>query len=123
MSNELNIFVKESLEKGEGRQEIQHVLEQAGWQKEEVQKALASFAEVVFPVPVPRPKPYLQAREAFLYLISFIALYISAFSFGVLIFAFIDKFFPDIIVYGTFSSRGITTALASIMIAFVGLQR
>src|SRR3989344_5706682 len=118
MSNELYAFVKESLEKGQNRSSIQQVLVRAGWQDEEVQKVLASFAEVDFPVPVPKPKPYLQAREAFLYLISFITLYTSAFSFGILVFAFIEKLFPDPVSYGFFSPRGLTTALASIIIAF-----
>ena len=118
MTNELYTFVKESLEKGQSRSSIQQALVQAGWQEEEVQKALASFADVSFPVPVPKPKPYLQAREAFLYLISFITLYTTAFSFGILVFAFIGKLFPDPVSYGFFSPRGLTTALASIMIAF-----
>ena len=118
MSNELYTFVKEALEKGQSRGAIERALQEAGWQQEEVQKALASFAEVSFPVPVPKPKPYLQAREAFLFLISFITLYTTAFSFGILMFAFIGKLFPDPISYGFFSPRGLTTALASIMIAF-----
>ncbi len=118
MSNELYSFVKESLEKKMGRGDIKQALVQAGWQEEEVQKVLASFAEVDFPVPVPKPKPYLQAREAFLFLISFIALYITAFSFGMLMFSFIEKLFPDPVSYGFFSPRGLTTALASLIIAF-----
>ena len=118
MSNELNIFVKESLEKSQNKAAIEQALLQAGWQKEEVEKALSSFADVAFPVAVPKPKPYLQAREAFLYLISFITLYTSAFSFGVLVFAFIEKLFPDPVSFGFFSARGLTTALASIIIAF-----
>jgi len=118
MQNELYLFVKESLEKGQNRAAIEQALLQAGWQDEEVKNALAAFADVQFPVPVPRPKPYLQAREAFLYLISFIALYITAFSFGALLFAFIDKFFPDPIAFQNSLSRGLTTAIASIIIAF-----
>ena len=119
MVNELYVFVKEALEKGQDRSAIQQALLQAGWQEEEVKKALASFAQISFPVPVPRPKPYLQAREAFLYLISFIALYITAFSFGALVFAFIDKLFPDPLQFRLFySSRGLTTALAAIIVAF-----
>ena len=118
MSNELYAFVKEALGKGQERASIERALLEAGWQEEEVKKAVAGFAEVSFPVPVPKPKPYLQAREAFLYLISFITLYISAFSFGVLVFAFIDKFLPDPLQYGGFFPRGLTTALASLIIAF-----
>ena len=119
MVNELYVFVKEALEKGQDRSAIQQALLEAGWQEEEVKKALASFAQISFPVPAPRPKPYLQAREAFLYLISFIALYITAFSFGALVFAFIDKLFPDPLQFRLFySSRGLTTALAAIIVAF-----
>ncbi|MCH7604482.1 hypothetical protein IID24_00570 [Patescibacteria group bacterium] len=118
MQNELYSFVKESLEKGIERSAIQQALLQAGWQEEEVKNALATFADVQFPVPVPKPKPYVQAREAFLYLVSFIALYITAFSFAALLFAFVDKFFPDPIAFRDFSSRGLTTAIASIIIAF-----
>ena len=118
MSNELYLFVKEALEKGQNRSDIQRVLKDAGWQEEEVKKVLLSFAEIPFVIPIPRPKPYLQAREAFLFLISFITLYTTAFSFGILMFAFIGKLFPDPISYGFFSPRGLTTALASIMIAF-----
>lgn len=119
MTNELYTFVKESLEKGMDRAAIHTALKQAGWQEEEIANALAAFAEVQFPVPVPRPKPYLQAREAFLYLVSFITLYISAFSFGVLVFAFIDKLLPDpLVTFRSFSPRGLTTALSAIIIAF-----
>jgi hypothetical protein len=118
MSNELYSFVKESLEKGQKRSAIMQALLAAGWQEEEIQKGLDSFAKVDFPIAVPKPKPYIQAKEAFLYLISFIALYISSFSFGVVVFAFIDKLFPDPVLRGVFFARGITTALASIMIAF-----
>lgn len=117
MANELIVFVKEALEKGLSREEIKQALLRAGWQEDQAESALKSFAEGSFPVPVPRPKPYLQAKEAFLYLISFITLYITAFSFGMLIFSFIDKIFPE-----PFSFRGglegIRFALASIIIAF-----
>lgn len=118
MQSELYSFVKESLEKGQDRAAIEQALLQAGWQEEEIKNTLAAFADIQFPVPVPKPKPYLQAREAFLYLISFIALYITAFSFSALLFAFIDKAFPDLITFRDFSSRGLTTAIASIIIAF-----
>ena len=68
-------------------------------------------------MPVPRPKPYLQAREAFLYLVSFIALYVTAFSLITLIFGFIDKTFPDPLSHGG-GLGGIRMALASIIVTF-----
>src|SRR5215471_12888844 len=48
-----------------------------------------------FQIPVPRPKPYLSAREVFVYLILFAALYAAAFSLGALVFELIDRSFPD----------------------------
>ena len=118
MSNELHLFVKEALEKGQSRDAIQKVLKQTGWQEEEVEKALLAYADVQFPVPVPKPKPYLQAREAFLYVVSFITLYITAFSFGALLFVFNDKAFPDTLTFRLASSGSLNTPLASIIIAF-----
>ena len=118
MSSELDSFVKESLGKGLNRDAIRDVLLRAGWQEDELRTALAGFADIDFPVPVPRPRPYLQAREAFLYLVSFIALYVTAFSFGKLIFAFIDKAFPDPLNYRDFASRTLTLAIAAIIITF-----
>ena len=119
MNNQLYSFVKESLQRGLDRAAIRDAVLQAGWQEEEVRNVLSSFAEIDFPVPVPRPKPYLQAREAFLYLVSFITLYISAISFGTLIFVFIDRAFPDPLDFGRVLSSGpLTTAISSIVITF-----
>ena len=115
MNQELHSFVKESLEKEQSRVSIKEALLLAGWQEQEIVKALNSFAEVDFPIPVPKKKPYLAAREAFLYLISFITLYISAFSFGALIFSFIDIWFPDPLRFGGGVPR---TAIASLIVAF-----
>ncbi len=121
MNNELLLFVRASLEKGESRENIREALLTAKWQEEEVKKALSAFAEISFPVPVPKPKPYLAAREAFLYLLSFITLYISAFSFGLLLFQFIDRWFPDAsrALYGQdISLSSLRMAIASLIIAF-----
>ena len=119
MNNQLYSFVKESLQKGLDRAAIRDAVLQAGWQEEEVRSVLSSFAEIDFPVPVPRPKPYLQAREAFLHLVSFITLYISAVSFGTLIFVFINRAFPDPLDFDKGLSSGpLTTAISSIVITF-----
>ncbi len=117
MSTELDVFVKESLAQGLERSAIREVLLRAGWREDELTAALSAYAEIDFPVPVPRPKPYLQAREAFLYLVSFIALYVTAFSLITLIFGFIDKTFPDPLSRGG-GLGGIRMALASIIVTF-----
>ncbi|MCH8048482.1 hypothetical protein IIC44_00050 [Patescibacteria group bacterium] len=115
MNQELHSFVKESLTQQKSRASIKEVLFQAGWQDQEITKALGSFAEVNFSIPVPKKKPYLAAREAFLYLVSFITLYITAFSFGALIFSFVDIWFPDPLRLGGDVPR---TAIASLIVAF-----
>jgi hypothetical protein len=66
MSDELIAFVKEALARGLPKADIERALASAGWPEEAVHGALASFADVAFPIPVPRPRPYVSAREAFL---------------------------------------------------------
>jgi len=92
---ELLGFVRDGLARGLNRQQIEDVLLRAGWDPREVKGALAGFAEIDFPLPVPRPKPYLSAREAFIYLVLFSTLYVSAYSFGSLLYDLINRAFPD----------------------------
>jgi hypothetical protein len=66
-TQELEQFVRDALAKGASRPELQSVLDAAGWPAEQSRNALSAYADVPFVVPVPRPKPYLSAREAFLY--------------------------------------------------------
>lgn len=94
-NKELIDFVKEGLESGQSRQSISDALRSAGWKTDEVKNAMHSFADVDFPVAVPRPRPYLSARVAFLYLLFFIMLAIVAWSLGSLLFAMINMSFPD----------------------------
>ncbi len=91
----LDDFVKTALERGVPRPQIEDALARAGWRDDVVQKALGAWSDVPFAVPVPRPRAYLSAREAFLDLVLFTALYISAFNLGSLLFAFIERAFPD----------------------------
>ena len=92
---ELSRFVRQALAQDCKRPQMEQVLQRAGWMPGQVKDALDSYAELEFPVPVPRPKPYLSAREAFLYLVLFTTLYISAINLGSLVFQFIDQAFPD----------------------------
>ena len=92
---ELSGFVRDGLARSLNRKQIEDVLLRAGWDPREVKDALAGFAEIDFPLPVPRPKPYLSAREAFVYLVLFSTLYISAYAFGSLLYDLINRAFPD----------------------------
>ena len=91
----LTQFVKEALEKGQGRVGIRTALLDAGWRAGEVDEALAAFSEVAYPVAVPRPQSYLSAREAFFYLLFFILLATVSYNLGSLLFALIDSALPD----------------------------
>jgi hypothetical protein len=95
INEELTAFVKDALGRGVPRAEIEEVLRSAGWGAPEVLSALGAFADVDFPVPVPRPRRLLSARDAFLYMTLFTTLYISAFNLGTLLFEFINTLFPD----------------------------
>jgi O-antigen/teichoic acid export membrane protein len=95
MNAELVEFTRRALAAGKERQEISNILRQAGWVEPDIEAALDAFADITFPIPVPRPKPYLSAREVFVYLILFAALYAAAFSLGALVFDLIDRRFPD----------------------------
>lgn len=91
----LELFVREALASGTARAEIEAVLADAGWPPEQVRSALDAYADIGFAVPVPRPRPYLSAREAFLYLLLFATLYLTAWHLGSLLFDLIDRALPD----------------------------
>src|SRR3546814_9570833 len=76
---ELDTFVREALMRGQSREAIAQVLAAAGWAEAQTRDVLSAYAEVDFPVPVPRPRASLSAREAFLYLVLFASLYYAAF--------------------------------------------
>lgn len=79
--------------RGASREEIRGALVGAGWDESRVEQALAAYAEGAFGVPVPRPRPS-EAREAFVYLVLFVTMYLSAFNLGNLAFQFINRGFP-----------------------------
>ena len=95
MNADLHHFVRESLARGIPRPAIAATLRDAGWPPEEIEAELAAWADVEFAVPVPRRRPYLSAREAFLYLVMFATLYTTAFNVGVVLFGLLDLLLPD----------------------------
>ncbi|HPF95525.1 MAG TPA: DUF5671 domain-containing protein [bacterium] len=120
MNQELQLFVRESLAKDQSREAIAEALKKGGWPQDEIDSALAAYADVAFPVAVPKRKPYLSAKEAFLYLVLFMTLYISAISLGTILFQFINRAFPDTIYsYGYDGTASIIRgALSAMIIAF-----
>jgi hypothetical protein len=122
VSNDLDVFVRDAIARGIAREEIRSTLEQAGWPAEEIGAALERWAELPFPIPVPRRRPYLSAREAFLYLVMFVTLYISAFNVGVLLFQAIERWAPDPVRSGyvadRYSPEAVRNGVAAVLIAF-----
>jgi hypothetical protein len=88
-------FVRDALARGIPRATVEGILKDAGWDPKQVSAALAAFATIDFPIPVPRPRTSLSAREAFIYLLLFSTMYVVAFQFGSLLFDFINRAFPD----------------------------
>lgn len=115
---ELSSFVREALTKGLPRTQIEEVLLKAGWEPAQVRGALAAYADLDFPLPVPRPKPYLSAREAFLCLVLFTALYLSAFHLGSLLFQFVERVLPDPADVGLHFREAIRWSVSFLIIAF-----
>ena len=96
MNEELSRFVREALARGASRDEIREALADASWRQADIDKALGAWVDRDFVVPIPRPRPYLGAREAFLCLVLFAALYTAAISFGNVTFVLINRAFADV---------------------------
>ncbi len=123
MDDSLKRFVHDAIGQGVPRQEIEETLIAAKWSRDEIQGALDLYAEIDFPIPVPRPQPYLSAREAFTYLVMFTMLYLSAWSLGSVLFDFINRAYPDPMITNyaeTFEISRLRWSVATLMIAFPG---
>jgi len=86
----LDTFIRDALNRGEPRDRIASALVSAGWTQKEVDATLGDYAITDLDMAVPRPRPYVSAREAFLYLVLFILLGVVAWNLGSLLFALID---------------------------------
>ena len=120
MEESLTHFVREALSDGNSKEEIRTILLEANWPQDEINAALDSFADVTFPIPVPRPKPYLSAKEAFTYLVLFTLLYMSAWGLGALLFQLVERAFPDPAVSGGYRyfQRMLRWSIATLIISF-----
>lgn len=122
MPQDLQQFVRDALLQGATKTQIKKELEAAGWEKDEISQALDEYMESKFSVPVPKRKPYLSAREAFLYLLMFLSLYITAFSLGMLLFSIINISISDVAFtydYTYDSTReSMRSAISALIIAF-----
>ncbi|CAN5272303.1 hypothetical protein BH23GEM2_BH23GEM2_01800 [soil metagenome] len=119
LSESLLQFVKESLSRGLTRDQTQAALLSAGWPADQVHRALASYAAVDFPVPVPRPPVAAAGRERSMYLLLLVTLAVSSFNFGSLLFELINRAFPDpASVTRPFTLEAIRWSVASLVVTF-----
>lgn len=118
---ELAAFVKESLRAGIPRADIRAVLLAANWPGDEVEDALSRYADLTFPVPVPLRRHSGSARDAFLYLVTFVALYATGIALGALLFGIVDHFFPDPVsepYRSQYENEGLRWNIATLIVAF-----
>ncbi len=81
--------------RGHTRPQVSQALLAAGWSEEQIRGVLDGWADVDFPLPVPRPRASLSAREAFVYLLLFSTLYFFSWNLGSLLFKLIEHALPD----------------------------
>lgn len=119
-TQELDLFVRDALARGVDKPAIEQALASAGWPMAQTRSVLNGYADIEFPVPVPKPRPYLSAREAFLYLVLFATLYLAAWNVGSLLFELINRTWPDpaAMEYGRRGAESMRWSAASVIIAF-----
>lgn len=117
-SDQLAQFVQASLSAGHSRDAIRDALTRAGWTGAEVSAALDAWADDSFIPPIPRPRPFVSAREAFLYGLMFIALAMTAWHLVALSFYLIDRWLPEVndMLYATGSVQGMRLSIASLIV-------
>jgi len=119
LSPDLVGFIKECLNRGLRRADVEQVLLRAGWPPDQVSQALNHFSDVEFSIPVPRPVPSVSARDAFLYVVMFATLIVSGYNVADLLFDLINLKFPDPSdIAREWTLRQIRWSLSSVIVAF-----
>jgi hypothetical protein len=112
-------FVRDALSAGTGRDGIRKALLDAGWAEGEADTALAAWSEQSFTPPVPRPRPFISARDAFVYGMMFVALVLTTWHFAALLFELIDLWLPvPGERYTTWSAQSVRWSIATLAVFF-----
>ena len=120
METTLLEFIAHARQKGMDHGTIRVMLLSAGWKERDVARALA---EQGLDMPVPEPPSSGGAREAFQYLMSFSALYVSVVNVILILFHFLDDWFPDpaqetsYSYWGSYRENSIRWSLAMLIVA------
>ena len=120
MREKLIKFVDHARDKGMDHGTIRHLLLSAGWKEQDVANAIC---QQELELPIPEPTGIGSARDAFLHLLTFTGLYVSATSLILLSFTYIEFALPDAAsrrsvyeIEGALSS--IRAALAALIVSF-----
>lgn len=119
-ADQLSDFVQRALAGGHDGARIRAALGQAGWTGPEIDLALAAWHPGGDLPPVPRPRPYVSAREAMLYALLMIALVLVCYHVLSLGFQVIDGAIPDLADAGPAAPWSMRFSIAAI-IAFLPL--
>ncbi len=100
--DQIHTYIEEVRKKGKSDDEIKSTLIAAGWQKNTVEAAFHSPADILPPPPAP-PKNSTNATggltsawDAFEHVLLFISLYVLATSIGLILHYFVDKWVPGV---------------------------
>ena len=124
--DELLDFVRDALSRGVPRGHIEDALRQRRLDhRPDPRRAERRLPRSIFRFPCRAPRPYLSAREAFIYLVLFGTLYASAYNLGSLMFDFINRAFPDAAQTGEgfdeYIRQSIRWSISSLIVAFPGV--
>ena len=92
MDDPLGAFLDHARSKGMDHATIRMLLLSAGWKEKEIARALTEHS---LDMPVPTPPDVGGAREAFMHLIAFAALYTAVIALVALVFDFVNLVLPD----------------------------
>lgn len=124
-ADQISDFTRRALAQGRSPDQIDAALAEAGWSERERQDALSAW-QVVDGMAVPRPRPYVSAREALLYGLLFILLGMVAFQLCQLGFLLVDSLLPNLTDPDPFTHRGMRWPMAALITftpAFLLLSR
>lgn len=124
-ADQISDFTRRALAQGRSPDQIDAALAEAGWCERERQDALSAW-QLVDGMAVPRPRPYVSAREALLYGLLFILLGMVAFQLCQLGFLLVDSLLPNLTDPDPFTHRGMRWPMAALITftpAFLLLSR
>ena len=121
MNPDLHAFVRDALTRGAGREEIRKALRDARWPEDEIESELAAWHDAGLGLPVPKRRVGLSPREAFLYLLMFVALYLVSYHTGSVFWALVERTWPDPAVDDSVWDRlsdSMRFSVASLLVAY-----